>query len=141
MKTYAILFGIILISGITFFMISSYSVYDKCIDCNPIHKDHHVVRCPPKKYKPNPKKISLNRYPKTDNISIYDDNSNINNKGFVNELMFRPSDHEADYQLYFNEITTPSMPLNEICENTTNLPIGNVNIHFLLKNKEAKLIV
>jgi len=141
MKTYAILFGIILISGITFFMISSYSLYDKCIDCDPMHNDHHVVRCPPKIYKPVSKKITLNRCPKTHNITIYDDNSNINNKGFVNELMYKPSDHKTDYQFNFNEITNPSIPLNGICENDTNLPIRNVNINFLLKNKEAKLIL
>lgn len=140
MKTYAVLFGI-LITGITFFMISSYSLYDKCIDCKPIYKEQHVVRCPRKVISSKPTKITLANNKKTHNISIYHDNSIINNKGFVNELMYKPPDRSTDYEFGFNEITSPSIPLNDICEDTTNLPIGNINVKFLLENKEAKLIL
>lgn len=141
MKTYAILFGILII-GITFFMISSYSLYDKCIDCEPIYKQHNRVRCPPHKaISSKPTKITLANNKKTHNISIYEDSSVINNKGFVNELMYKPTDHSTDYEFGFNEITNPSIPLNDVCEDTTNLPIRNINVNFLLENKEAKLIL
>lgn len=140
MKLYEILFGILLAMSIAFFIISSYSLYDKCIDCNHLNKNKDRVRCPPKYPKQKPTRIVLNENKKTANISIYQEDSIVKNKGFINELMYKPVDNNIDYKFQNNEITNPSIPLNDLCD-TKNLPIANVNINFLLKNKDAKLIL
>ena len=149
MNTYAILFGLIVVFAITFYIMSSYSLYNSCSENDrPVRHEKDRVRCPPKM--PNtqnrPTKIVLSENKQSQNISVYEDNTKINNKGFVNELIYRPPNNQSYVDYGKNNITTPSIPLNDVCD-TKNLPIGNIHVSFLLdktnntNNKDAKLIL
>lgn len=147
MNTYAILFGIIVVLAIAFYIMSSYSLYNSCLENDrPREKDR--VRCPPKipSAKNRPSEVVLKGNKPSQNISVYEDNTKIANKGFVNELMYRPANNKSYVDYGKNHITTPSIPLNDVCD-TQNLPIGNIHVSFLLdktgntNNKDAKLIL
>lgn len=153
MNTHAVLLGIIVVMAIVFYIFSSYSLYDTSVnDLRERKKDR--VRCPPKmpmniKAKNNGRdavnaaKIVLNNEKPSQNISMYQDDMNINNKGFVNELIYRQVGNKSSVDYGRNQITVPSIPLNDVCD-TQNLPIGNIHVNFLMNkpnNKNANLIL
>lgn len=158
MNTYAILFGIIVVTAIAFYIISSYNFYNSYVENESTEstesnestestdivgiprREKDRVRCPPKR----PSEVLLKEnVPPSQNISIYEDDTKIANKGFVNELIYKPANNKSYVDYGKNQITTPSIPLNDVCE-TQNLPIGNIHVSFLLdksNNKDAKLIL
>lgn len=147
MNTHAVLLGIIVVMAIIFYIFSSYSLYNTTV--NDLQHERHKdrVRCPPKMHMNTKKfknsKIVLNDEKPSHNISMYHDDMNIKNKGFVNELMYRPVDNKSSVDYGNNQITVPSIPLNDVCDNQ-NLPIGNIHVSFLMdksNNKDANLIL
>lgn len=147
MNTHAVLLGIIVVMAIIFYIFSSYSLYNTTV--NDLQHERHKdrVRCPPKMHMNTKKfknsKIVLNDEKPSHNISMYQDDMNIKNKGFVNELMYRPVDNKSSVDYGNNQITVPSIPLNDVCDNQ-NLPIGNIHVSFLMdksNNKDANLIL
>lgn len=147
MNTHAVLLGIIVVMAIIFYIFSSYSLYNTTV--NDLEHERHKdrVRCPPKMPKNTKKtknsKIVLSDEKPSHNISMYQDDMNIKNKGFVNELMYRPVGNKSYVDYGNNKITVPSIPLNDVCD-TQNLPIGNIHVSFLMdksNNKDANLIL
>lgn len=150
MNTHAVLLGIIVVMAIIFYIFSSYSLYNTTV--NDLQHERHKdrVRCPPKmpintnKHpKPKSSKIVLNDQKPSLKISMYEDDMNINNKGFLNELIYRPPVGKTLVDYGENQITVPSIPLNDVCD-TQNLPIGNIHISFLMdktNNNDANLIL
>ena len=147
MNTHAVLLGIIVVMAIIFYIFSSYSLYNTTV--NDLQHERHKdrVRCPPKMHmntkKTKNSKIVLSNEKPSHNISMYQDDMNIKNKGFVNELMYRPVGNKSSVDYGNNQITIPSIPLNDVCD-TQNLPIGNIHVSFLMdksNNKDANLIL
>jgi len=87
-----------------------------------IHKEDKI-RCPP---------ASLN---------LYKDGRYIQNKGFVNELMYRPNNETNDEFVFETTLIKNDVPLNNPkCEFSTDLPIANINVNYMLKKDSTKLI-
>ena len=112
------------------------------------HKSRHNndrVRCPPKNLqKQNNKNDSKKVKRLVDisvpdkNITLYDDKQFIDNKGFVNELMYKP-EIKSTY-IHDETIMIPNnIPLNETCKEEGDLPIANINVEYLLKKSTTKL--
>lgn len=152
MNTYMILFGIIVFMTIAFYIISSYSLQKSFIDNDnnnniDIRRMNDRVRCAPKlftKDKQHSKMSGGGNKKKPQAMSIYEENMNISNKGFVNELIYRPPvGYSSNIDYGMNKITVPSIPLNDICD-TQNLPIANIHVNFLMdksKESDANLIL
>jgi hypothetical protein len=87
--------------------------------CSPIKRK---VRCPPQE------------------MLLYDENIGyVKNKGFLNEIIYKP---DFDYsRLEFESgIMKNNVPLNdESCVFSTDLPIGNIHVTYLLNNNTTKL--
>lgn len=98
------------------------------------------VRCPPKNLidhsKPI-KKISIEKKKPSETIALYDDNDKINNKGFVNELIYKPSMKSPKYDTMLIE---NKMRLNDdSCKLSSDLPLGNINVNYMLQNNTSKI--
>ena len=76
----------------------------------------------------------------TSKVQIYTDNEFIENDGFINELMFKPKPNKLEFD--FDNDTHPviNIPLNSpSSELSSDLPIANININYLLDKKTSKL--
>lgn len=132
MKNSWIIFGI-LIFIFSIFIIYSYDIYEddgqyhthNKPSIQSIHRNDRV-RCPPKIYKQvqteNKNKFSIN---------LYNGDNKINNKGFINELMYKP---KFDYNTisYSNGVSVPSIELNDYSEKCNEPLFGNVHRCWLL---------
>ena len=60
--------------------------------------------------------------------------------GFVNELIYKPKNSMSEFSFETGVINNP-ISLNEFidCEESTNLPLGNINVNYLVKNNLSKL--
>jgi len=100
------------------------------------------VRCPPKhlinKNRPV-EKIYIESKKPSETISLYDDNVMINNKGFENELIYKPSMESPKYETML--IQNDEILNDMSCRLSSDLPIGNVNVHYMLKNNTSKIIL
>lgn len=73
-------------------------------------------------------------------VYTYNDNEFIDNDGFVNELMFKPKPNKLEFD-DDNIPLTNDIPLNSpSCELSSDLPIANININYLLDKKTSKLV-
>lgn len=79
----------------------------------------------------------------TKDIYLYDEDIvNIRNKGFLNELIYKPSANTTQLsEIYINDkILSPEIPLNDDSyTKSQDLPIGNINIQYLLNKNTSKL--
>ena len=73
-------------------------------------------------------------------INLYNEHDVIRHKGFINEMIYKPKQNISELQ-FENMLIENTMPLNEpICQiNSTELPISNVNVNYLLKNQTDML--
>lgn len=79
-------------------------------------KNEIRIRCPPKHYTAVPE---------------------INNKGYVNELMYKPTENSVVFQNVLLQ-SEPSIPLNgNGCKVSKDLPIANINVEYLIHNKTS----
>lgn len=109
------------------------------------------VRCI---YYPRPIEIHKETKTKTYNndkdIDIYSDSLIVSNNGFSNELIKKPTNEYIDIDRYFkNDIYIE--PKQTYCENdinkfkiekkekTRDLPLGNIDINYLINNNTSKL--
>lgn len=127
MKNSWIIFGI-LIFIFSIFIIYSYDIYEDENNYRTHHKKqthrNDRVRCPPKIYK---KVQNENKY----SINLYDNNHRVNNKGFINELMYKPNMDNNKIN-YSNGISVPSIELNDYTETCHEPLFGNVHYKWLL---------
>ena len=74
-------------------------------------------------------------------IGLYNDNQVVKQKGFLNELMYKPQYNMSELQFENKLINNKMSMSNSECEDnpTENLPIANVNVHYLLQYNTAKL--
>lgn len=72
---------------------------------------------------------------------IYEEKAQIQNKGFVNELMYKPNTKfQADDQ--FKPLITNTVSLNDTHRAfSSDLPMANINISYLSNSVNGKLIV
>lgn len=98
------------------------------------------VRCLPKELvNKAAKKIYIESKKPSETISLYEDNVMINNKGFVNELIYKPSMESPKYETM---LIQNDKDLNDRSSQlSSDLPIGNVNVNYLLKNNTSKIIL
>ena len=74
------------------------------------------------------------------NAYLYKDGNYIHNKGFVNELMYKPNTRVDDNFIFENKLINNNMPLNSPkCEFSTDLPIANINVNYMLNRDSTKL--
>jgi hypothetical protein len=74
------------------------------------------------------------------NANLYKDGNYISNKGFVNELMYKPNTGVDDNFVFENKLIDNKMPLNSPkCEFSTDLPIANINVNYMLHRDSTKL--
>jgi hypothetical protein len=133
MKTIYVLaiFMIVVFSFIIYDMydVSCYFKESGCIDENnkPItSKVKNTIRCLPD---------SLNA-----NVNLYEDGNYIHNKGFVNELMYKPNNAVDNNYVFENKLLVNNIPLNSPkCEFSTDLPIANINVNYMLHKDNTKL--
>ena len=73
-------------------------------------------------------------------IYLYEEDINyINNKGFINEIIYKPSLNNNSLIFEDNKII-PDIDLNDNSyAESQDLPIGNINVQYLLKNNTSKL--
>lgn len=109
---------------------------------NRYHHNHSEdrVRCPPKhlikKNKPI-QEIRIEKKNPSESIALYGDNDSINNKGFVNELIYRPIMESPKYDTMLIE---NDMKLNDTsCKLSSDLPLGNINVNYMLQNNTSKI--
>lgn len=149
MNTYMTLFGIIVVMAIIYYITSSYSLQSSMIQNDVNQRTNDRVRCPPQISNKNtnknkPSKIVLDNQKPSYNISFYEDEMRIKNKGFVNELMYRPAAAKNDNNRGDGGgLTVPSIPLNDVCD-TQNVPIANIHVSYLIdktKKSDANLIL
>lgn len=92
------------------------------------------VRCPPE---------TVDETPKCQDIQLYDERDIIKNKGFLNDMIYKPKQDMSELK-FENQLIENRMPLNHpMChdELSTDLPLSNVNVNYLLKYNTAKLSV
>ncbi len=132
--------------GAVIIIIFLYLIYDSydmsCLfDCDekPVQSYNHVkttVRCPPLEIQSKHSKPIVP-------INTYDETSTVNNKGFVNELMYKPNTELNEYKFetndYPDDSSVRSVPLNPTCELSTDLPLQNVHISYLLQKNTVRL--
>jgi hypothetical protein len=74
------------------------------------------------------------------NANLYKNGNYIHNKGFVNELMYKPNTRVGDNFVFENKLIDNNMPLNSPkCEFSTDLPIANINVNYMLNRDSTKL--
>jgi hypothetical protein len=129
--------------GIILFIVIAYSIYDlyhlSClfgIDCTDEEIDNTPVV-------PTQSSVSkeavLEQKPKDaklNSAAIYQDNQYVPNKGFVNELIFKYPTYSDELKQTSNDITNnvPNSPLNPVtCKMSTDLPIANINVNYMLQ--------
>lgn len=101
--------------GTFFILVIAYFLYFDDTQEVPV-KNEIRVRCPPKHNTIVPE---------------------INNKGYVNELMYKPTENSVSFQNVLLP-SEPSIPLNDDGFNVSkDLPIGNINVEYLLHNKTS----
>lgn len=136
---------IIYLVGIILLLVFIYSLYDLydlgCYFTNTcdIEKDNvekkvdtSTVRCPPEEVKDN--RVMLNT------AQLYKDNQYVQNKGFTNELIYKPPTYSDELINDSTPIMQPTIPLNEVrCKLSSDLPIANININYLLHQNSTKL--
>ena len=87
--------------------------------------------------KPKKKLIEIS-YPDK-NISLYDDKTTINNKGFINELMYKPNMNLSELN-FENSLIKNNISLNSnTCVQEGDLPVGNINVEYLLTKNTTLL--
>lgn len=110
-----------------------YTEYDrKSYSEEPQHSNSIKVRCPP-----NSIKI---RCPPNDIGTILNEkNSQIKNKGYINELIYKPNtQYQVEFNNYLLDGQEPAMPLNENYDKMSkDLPIGNINVEYLTRYKTS----
>lgn len=92
--------------------------------------------------KPNSPKVknTIRCLPDSLNVNLYEDGNYIHNKGFVNELMYKPSTEVDNNFVFENKLLVNNMPLNSPkCEFSTDLPIANINVNYMLHRDNTKL--
>ena len=155
MDTASIILGLIICIVFIYFIYSSYdmgSIFD--------YEDENDVVKPKVRNDlsyPTPSKINAQAQTKPEScgakkdsqVQMYEDNQYVNNKGFVNELMYKPknpleldSEYEDTTLLDPQDSDVLSVPsLNSPqCELSTDLPLANVNVAYLLDKKTSKLV-
>lgn len=71
-------------------------------------------------------------------VHLYQEDEDVQNKGFVNELIFKPESNSA--LPYAPIIIEKQMPLNtQVCVLSTDLPIANINVNYFLDKNTTKL--
>lgn len=74
------------------------------------------------------------------NVNLYEDGNYIHNKGFVNELMYKPNTEVDNNFVFENKLIDNNVPLNSPkCEFSTDLPIANINVNYMLHRNNTKL--
>lgn len=121
-----IFFGFIIIFLILFLGITSY------------HKEPQNIiiknRCPPTDIiLPSNDVVKQ----EANNVNLYDESDYIDNKGFVNELMYKPKFHSN--VKYNNMEIVPLKDTEYVSTKSIDLPIANININYMLKNNTTKL--
>jgi len=118
---------IILFSIFIIYIYYSYDIYKLEEDEYLQDRRNDRIRCPPKIFKQEQKtNDDDNKY----KINLFTENETIKNKGFINELMYKPS---YDSTLpHTNELYVPNIPLNDYHENE-NMQFANVHLNYLLK--------
>lgn len=120
-----IFFGFIIIFLILFFGTTSY------------HTEQNIViknRCPPTDII-----LPSNDVVKQEAnvVNLYNESEYIDNKGFVNELMYKPKFHSS---VEYDNIEIVPLKANEnVSTKSIDLPIANININYMLKNNTTKL--
>ena len=130
MKDLLILFGLLIAFVLISFIIvyQNQSTENNSIVNNSASQKHEKVRC-------LPKYLDARNKPKDYDIRLYEETKKINNKGFVNELIYKPE--QTTNEVHFvSGFTKNDVPLNmhddEIID--TSLPIANINVNYLLQN-------
>jgi len=105
--------------------------YDKSSNGDILSTRHNRVRCVPEMQKPKKK---------CQDMQLYEDNNNIKQKGFVNEMIYKPEQDISELK-FENKLIENNMPLNvpECQETSTDLPIANINVHFLMNHQSSRL--
>ena len=126
MKDILLLLGILLVLGFISFLVFSPKT-SKDNDVNIIENKHRV-RCPPKV-------LDARKPPLDYDIKLYEESNRIKNKGFENELIYKP-EQSFDNVHFVSGITQNDVPLNMNDDETTDtlLPIANINVCYLLNN-------
>ena len=129
MKNIFLLIGILVVFGLIMMIMNSETTPQQ----NVTHdKKEDRVRCPPVY-------IDARTKPTNYDIRMYEESKRVVNKGFVNELMFKPKEKASNFH-FESGITENNVSLNigddEVVD--TSLPIGNIHVNYLL-NKSSKL--
>lgn len=73
-------------------------------------------------------------------IYLYEEDINyINNKGFINEIIYKPSLNTESLIFEDNKIISDIDLNDNSYAESQDLPIGNINVEYLLKNNTSKL--
>jgi hypothetical protein len=71
-------------------------------------------------------------------VQLYDEDQYVYNKGFVNELMYKPETNGT--VPYAPAMIQNNMPLNPgVCTFSTDLPIANINVNYFLDKNTTRL--
>jgi hypothetical protein len=132
---------------IIIFIYVIYDIYDySCLfgDCDYDDDTEDIKKQEPK---PEPKPIKHLELKGMNNIQnnvskvlTYSDNQYVHNDGFVNELMYKPKADILELEDDMSSIIDDDIPLNATsCDFSTDLPIANINVNYLMDKKTSKL--
>lgn len=72
-------------------------------------------------------------------VYLYEDDTNVSNKGFVNELIYKPQTNDTLPYAPVNIIDKPLQLNPPVCVLSTDLPIANINVNYFLDKNTTKL--
>lgn len=136
---------------IIFIIVFVYVIYDmydySCLfsDCGYDDETVDIKKIEPKARTQPIKHLELQGLNNIENnvskVITYSDNQYVHNDGFVNELMYKPKGDILDLEDVPSSITDDDIPLNEAsCELSSDLPIANINVNYLIDKKTSKLL-
>ena len=133
MNLFIIILGIVIIIGlILFYNNESPYIQQKHKTRDILSTRHNRVRCPPEIQKPKKK---------CQDMQLYEDNNIIRQRGFVNEMIYKP-EHDISDLKFENKLIENNEVLNvPQCQKvSSDLPIANINVHYLMNHQTSKLI-
>ncbi len=85
--------------------------------------------------------IKNNNKDKKNDIDLYQDNEHLDNRGFINEIIYKPATElkYIDYEKYHISDDINDIKDIDDHEKSKDLPLGNINVNYLLKYNTSKL--
>ncbi len=139
MDNVLVLIAIILI--LIFIFIISYNQTKDIIEIKNLSYDYRDLLQNTYNYDTDMNISVKNNKKDNNNINLYQDEEHINNRGFINEVIYKPVSElkYINYEKY--NISNDIRDIKDINEHekSKDLPLGNINVHYLLKHNTSKL--